>query len=694
MLNMITSDVSGIAVLLLCLVCATPMLAGEPPKYPDAIGDFQVPAEPAHRLWFVDQALPDGAQTTYRDRMNGMLGRCIQSAKKGEEKGLWANFRQSQYFGLYAVWGLCSPDSEHSDSKVLGELLGTWMDARYPEEAEEFKSGWKAWYLYAPLVEISGRPELLEVVGEERLQRGIRCALYDAGRLADEGWEKIVRQTVKIVNFPTHGQMYAFTLGWVLAREHEPELAPRLLRRAAFITRMLQWHMQPNGTIRYIYEPEFDGPQLVAEQMYYHNVNTRALYMYWWFVGDERSKKLLDQQAPYYKLNVMPWAGRGGAPHGTHYHSAIWWKEQWRTFWPGAVALSAAATGDGQVAEIALQMARNNTGSDRKFADWAVHGYKQMALRGIEAQPRNDNYVIEDPDIGGLRVKYGELSSVFSTNSYGYTLAGTLTPRSGLAGAYPMVRLDPLAHNPKYQFNNYHIAGLEKPLYMTELHDGAAVAAGSYVPHDQKTTWRDPHKSGPWRVHQVWLYLPDRLIGLMSLRATGEARARNAEHIYRLMTGKVTRAEDGSFEAGDVRLSVGPTNLGHVLLEPGRKYAMSKNEPWQQVVLSDRDRPTKPEARERTAEGDEALSLKNYAPDTCFHSLVEIRRSDAEAATLSLVSSDKNLLAFSASVGQDSYLSVANFAAGDTPRRVEWEGREISVRPKTVKLIERSARKE
>ncbi|MFP4028063.1 MAG: hypothetical protein ACLFWL_09755 [Candidatus Brocadiia bacterium] len=667
--------------------CASATKGNEPPQYPDAISDFKPPKEPVHRTWFVDTPLPDEGNQKYRDMLNGIVGRCIRSAEKGDEKGLWAKFRCSQYFGLYAVWGLCSPDSRHNESKVLEQLLRAWMDETYPQESGELKSGWKAWYLYAPLVEISARPGLRKLVGEGLLNRGIRRVLENARRITEEKWEKILRQSVKIVNFPTHGQMFAFTLGWILAREHEPQLAPQLLRRAAYLTRMLEWHMQPNGTIRYIYEPEFDGPQLVGEQMYYHNVNIRALYMYWWFVGDERAEILLHAQAPYYKLRVMPWVGRGGAPHGTHYHSAIWWKEQWRTFWPGAVALSAASTEDGQLAKLALEMAQNNTGHDRKFADWAVHGYKQLALREVKPQPRADNYVLPDPDIGGLRMKFGHLSSVFSSNSYGYTLAGSLTPQSGLAGAYPMVRIDPLVHNPKYQFSNYHIAGLKKPLSMIDVHEKSAAAAGSYVPHDQKTTWRNPHRSGPWQVRQAWLFLPDQLVGLMTLRTTGEARARNAEHIFRLMTGKVSRTEDDTFEAGELKLQVGPTNLPHLLVEPARKYSMSTGEPWQQVVLSHRKRPSKKEAREGGEDEEPTLPLNDYEPDQCFHSVVEIRRSDAAPARLSLISSGQDLLAFEAGSGPNRYLTVANFAGGDGPGIIAWKGKELSIPPKTVKLI-------
>jgi hypothetical protein len=290
-----------------------------------------------------------------------------------------------------------------------------------------------------------------------------------------------------------------------------------------------------------------------------------------------------------------------------------------------------------------------------------------------------------------LRVKFGELSSVFSSNSYGYTLAGTMTPGSGLAGAYPLVRIDPLADNPKWQFSNYHIAGLRKPEVMLDIHEDAAVAAGSYVPHDQKTTWRDPHRAGPWRVQQAWLYLPDRLIGLMVLRATGETEARSAEHIYRLMTGEVSPAEEGSYEAGDLRLTVGPTNLKHIVVEPGRKYAMSPREPWRQVVLSDRQRPTREQAREHEEE-DSSLPMKTYEAGRSFHSIVEIRRSEAESAGMALVALENDLLAFSAQIGENRYLTVANYAVGGDSRPIKWRDRDLPIDPQSVQLIRHAPR--
>jgi hypothetical protein len=664
------------------------------PQYPEAVRDIEPPSQPVHRTWFIDDPLPEGASPVFRDRMNNMVGNCIDAEAEGKTEGIWAGLRRSEYFGMYAVWGLVSPDSEHTDNELLGEMLNTWMDEWYPAEAGELEAGWKSWYLYGPLVEITARPKLKEIVGAERLDRAVQRLLEDARDLAERRWPNAIEKAIEIVNFAGHGDVAALTLGWVLAREYEPDFAPALFERAAFAMRMMDWHMESNGTIRYLYNPDFEEPQLVAETMYYHNINIRAIYLHWWFTGDDVSLRLLDRQRPYYKFRLLPWVGRGGDSHGTHYHSAIWWKEQWRTFWPGAVALAAAATGDGELATIALTMAERGTGADRKFADWAVHGYKQMALRGVEPEPRAERLLVADPDIGGLRMRYGQLSSVFTSNSFGYTLAGTMTPESGLAGAYPLVRLDHLAANPEYAFTNLHISSWRKPEAMMDIRKDAAFAAGTYKPHNQRTTWRSTHVTGPWRVHQAWLYLPDRIIGLMTLRATDTTEARSAEHIYRLMSKDVTPAGNGVYDAGDIRLTIVDTNLAHQLTEPGRKFSMSTQEPWRQIVLADRQRPTKPGARETAGGKEELLPMQSYEAGDVFYSLVEVRQINASLARVELISFDDGLLAFGATVDGRMHLTAANFAAEGNDRTVQWNGKSVEVAAGAIANLDRGPEKD
>jgi hypothetical protein len=145
------------------------------------------------------------------------------------------------------VWGLVSPDSKHTDNVLLGEMLSTWMDEWYSAESGEFNAGRKAWCLYGPLVEITARPKLKEFVDADRLDRAVQRLLEDACDLAELRWPKAIEKAVEIVNFGGHGDGAALTLGWVLAREYAPDLAPAFFERAAFTMRMMDWHMALRG---------------------------------------------------------------------------------------------------------------------------------------------------------------------------------------------------------------------------------------------------------------------------------------------------------------------------------------------------------------------------------------------------------------------------------------------------------------
>jgi len=647
--------------------CAAPEPEG-PPRFPDAVRKVRPPARPAHRTWFVDEPLPEGADTQFRDQMNKWVKHFIDHADDVKEdrfcKELW------QFFGMYAVWGLSSPDSEWRDNETLAALLNQWLDEKYPKPPddpekrktwlpEEAVAGdWTDWYVYAPWIEITARPKLREIVGPEREEKWIKVLLDRSRLAAGKKWPSREKHAFGIVNFTAH-TFAPYTAGWVLAVERDKELADDLFRKAAYLVHMLGWHMHPNGSIRYIhrlgnYDPEFQGEELVAESMYYHNINLRSLYAFWWFTGDEAALALLKKQAPYYKLRVMPWGA-------TEYHSAIWWKDLWRTFWPSGAALSAAATEDGELVRVALDMAEGKHGWDRKYRDWGEHGYKQIALKGLKPEPRRDNYLIEDPDIGGLRGRFGEFAFTFSSVSHGRTLAGILTPGGGLVAAGPMVRLDPLKFNPKWDFNNLDVAGRRKPRALVTLEGRCAAAAATFAPHPQKTTWRD-HRPGPWKFQQLWLYLPDRLVGLTLATPTEETEGRSVEHFYRFFGDSLAQGEDADmFDTADLRVRVVKTNLPHHLIEPARGYCMVLRERNRQLVLSDVERIPAPEAREKPDDDPAQLALRPYKPGQVFWSLVEIARKDAPPGRWELAWAEASALAFRGEVGKSSYEVGVNF---------------------------------
>ena len=665
-------------------------VAEEAPRFPDAVAHYSPPSEPAHLTWFVEEPLPEGGNTLFRDQMNRWVKHFISHA--GDPKA--DRFVQELWdcFGMYVVWGLSSPDSEVRGDPTLAQLLNLWLDDRFPTAPEEAEGregwepaivgSWGAWYLYGPWVEIMARPELRRVVGHEREEKWLDLLLRSARLTATEGWPGLEEKCMSIVNMAAH-TMAHFTLGWMLARERDPELAEVLARKAAYIVHMLGWHMHPNGSIRYLYYKDLGYPQLVSEVMYYHNINIRALYAHWWFTGDKTAQELLRKQAPYYRLRIMPWGW-------TEYHSAIWWKDLWRTFWPSAVALAAVASEDGELVRLALDMAERSQGWDRKFRDWGVHAYKQLALRRLSPQPRADNYIIEDPDIGGLRGRFGGFSFSFSSNSHGRTLAGVLSEGGGLAAAGPLVRIDPLRHNPEWQFGNLEVAGKAKPRAHVLVGEGFGAGGAIYAPHPQLTTWRE-HLPGPWSVQQLWLYLPDRLIGLMLCSPTEETRARSVEHYYRFFGDSLSAETAGdAYVSEDLRLRIADTNLAHRVVEPARRHCQVLTEPDRQLVLCDVSRVPVGEARGKAEDDACQLLERTFGPHERFYSLVEIAYQDAPPGDVTLIRASENLLAFQCQVGAQTYLAVINFAQSTQLLAVPWSGEDLATKPDAIQVLTRT----
>jgi hypothetical protein len=165
--------------------------------------------------------------------------------------------------------------------------------------------------------------------------------------------------------------------------------------------------------------------------------------------------------------------------------------------------------------------------------------------------------------------------------------------------------------------------------------------------------------------------------------------ARSAEHVYRLMSKDVTPADNGAYDAGDIRLTIVDTNLAHQLAESGRKYSMSTKEPWRQIVLADRQRPPKPEARETAGNKEELLPMQSYEAGDVFYSLVEVRQIDASPARIELISFDDGLLAFGATVDGRMHVTAVNFAAEGNDRTVQWSGKSVEVAAGALASLDR-----
>jgi hypothetical protein len=415
--------------------------------------------------------------------------------------------------------------------------------------------------------------------------------------------------------------------GWILTGEQ------KYLLMASRIIRTLGRDQLPNGMFPYrsrIYGERHSE----YESMYYHAVNIRGLYLYWWATGSEEAEAIFRKSAPYYPLNLEP-------PHFFNDGPDIWWKDQWRTFWPHHVAMVAAVTGDAENATIANAMARDNVCHDRFDVVLGAHAFQQMALRGVVEQPVRSDYIIEDPDIRGARLRFGRWSSTFTTGSFTYTRASAMKVSedgsgfSALHMARPYVRVAPLeiAHRTE---QDYGTLGREGADYSLAIGDRAAVVATSYQPALTGHTWRDDQPMGPWQMNELWLMTDCGMVGLVDSRCLEDTEARELCHMFRFIPsgrdGWGKQIDDSTYACGGLRFRVWQSDMPFVVKERARRFAVNPGpkgrKDWQ-LCLSDADRSAEQIAQDPPGEGQQQPELKlpemqDYTKDYRRTSLVEV----------------------------------------------------------------------
>ena len=633
---------------------------------------LSAPNEPlparAVRLHFIDESAstPAGCLNPCAKWIDLRIGKALA----GKLRDLWPRdtWQQAPQFLTWSVWAYLSPDSRFCGDKRLVTMMGQWIDRRLarletpPEDAKK-RAKWKArelgfwgFHTYSmPLLELLHRPALAEQVGAERVDAWRRLCIENVERWGQpDAWNSLAERSESYVNIATH-PMAAFVHGWMLTGDE------KYLRMAAHIVGVLARDQSPNGSFPYRH---YGGAHLESETMYYHGMNVRGLYLYWWHTGSKLAEATLRKSAPYYPLRMAP---------KYHFEDActIWWKDQWRTFWPNHIAMVAAAAGDGLNTRIANDMARDDKSADRVDLVLGWHAFQQMALRGVKETPRRDAYLLADPDIGGLRGRFGRFDFSFSTNSYSHTLAGaTVTTEDrkrfgALHRACPFVRIAPLTEAHRTS-PDYWCLGRWKPRERIIVGDRFAVAAATYAPFQPSSTWRPLHRSAPWKMAQVWLYTPTTMVGLMVDEPTLPVEAREVCHLFRFIVPRGGELKDGprGVDAGLLRMRVHETNLPHRIVERVRRYELSPTDrkDWQ-VALSDVDRSPEHTAQVKGADraGLTLPDMRLYEPGTRRYSVIEVGPEHTPGAERVRLRRDGHVFLLTAELGDRTIVVAFNF---------------------------------
>lgn len=675
--------------LALLVLLATPVLAQD---YQFVKPTEPLPTKPWHLTFIDEQArtpagLPNaGAAWTDFFLENALNNTLVRTAAQ-------SRWEDAPGFLSWAVWGYLSPDSKfHGDPRLL-PMCQVWLDTLFkalttaptdPQAAAKWQpetlDTWGFSNYTLPLLEIEARPELLAQIGADRVANLRRIVLQNiAVATTPEAYNKLLDSAETYVNPATH-PMAVFIGGWLLTGER------KYLQMAYRIIHLLGRDQLPNGMFPYRYKVYGPGHQ-EYEMMYYHAMNLRGLYLYWWATGSKEAAGIFRKSVPYYPLN-LEWPGVfNGGPD-------IWWKDQWRTFWPHHIAMVAAVTGDGENAALAGEMARRNISHDCVDLFLGAHAYQRMALREAKPVPPRDRFTILDPDIRGARLRYGRWAATYTTSSFTYTRASAMrvsddgNALSALHLARPLVRVAALDQPYRIE-NDFGTLGRYGAPHAVAK-SGTALALGTtYAPALTAATWQDPQPEAPWRMSELWLLTDRGLVGLIDSTATADNQARELCHQFRFIlpgaAGSAERQPDGSWQAGDLRVRVWETDLANTIVERMRRYCMGEHDrrDWQ-LTLSDTARSPEHLAQDPPPAGELKPTLvlpdlRAYPAGYRRFSLVEVSPRPGSGFRKATRLPGKDLLGFYVETDTNTYLAAYNPATSRVRRQLTVRGQSRTV---------------
>ena len=376
----------------------------------------------------------------------------------------------------------------------------------------------------------------------------------------------------------------------------------------------------------------------------YHNVLLESLTRIYGLSGYEPIRKALaDTQ---WKGPVM---GRTDEFWTTPFYKAYRWNTAMGT--EAGVEAVVALSGNGYVRAL---LDRDKLRNGRDQIEWYRNDIKPI--------PLPDNYTIPDRNVGGPRAWYGNFTYAGSfrptpPNEGGpNTLMGAMTVdgpdgrvNSILMSVTPRARILPADVTDA----NGDIVDSAWAQLSTEM-TGAACIGKQYSACSAAYTLacRRLRASlgtvSDWRTEQIWIGLPDRIVGLVTMRPTKEgASAYELAGVLRLISGgttgalvpkKLERVSENAYRYGQLEITIHSSNYaGHE-----ERVVDYRREQYPATELT------------LTATGTVGAKheSKSYPADTCLSFVVEVRPSWAGGpATVSTASPENGILALCVTAG-------------------------------------------
>lgn len=308
----------------------------------------------------------------------------------------------------------------------------------------------------------------------------------------------------------------------------------------------------------------YHGSQNESHQ--YHQVVIRDLATYHDISGDPVALDLIRRSELYGPVSN----GRIGE---------FWTVPSWKQLWNDPNALISgdepviALTGNPMVTwMVERQLARPFNPDAKTWVNnrWWVSWWTPR--KGARSLP--DNYTCIDRNIDGPRAWYdgftyaATLRSIPAEESGHQTLIGLQSfdergTKAALMGVYPRVRLENAARLPDGTEERRSYASLTSNLRSAQS-IGRHVSAFGAIYRLHRFASSTPGPVSNWNGTQIWIGLPDRIVGLVVVTATKPNQAWQAEILIRLGVGgsafvapqQLSQAGKNQFAYGDLRISL------------------------------------------------------------------------------------------------------------------------------------------
>jgi hypothetical protein len=334
------------------------------------------------------------------------------------------------------------------------------------------------------------------------------------------------------------------------------------LDKARFLYEAQEKIIWPDGALAYL------GHQ--NESANYHNSDTRDLTRIYEVNQDPKVLELLKKTEWYGPVTC----GKRG-----EFWTVPSWKDTWNdttSIWTGGESV-AALTGNPYLRGMNDKLLTGKSDPYKWPSGWYAARLGLPWWRDdVKPLPLPDNYTVIDRNIAGPRAWYGRFNYAATTRPIPESEPGLATIMGAqvigedggmgnvLMGVYPRIRENKQELSKDGKYNRSAFAwrtyGLKSAVVTGRTF---SAVAGTYQLQQYQSS--QPGKPVDWSGRQLWLGLPDRIIGLVEISPTKEgATAIDVEGVLRLGTGgtvngKATKIEQtgtNSWKYGDLSVTM------------------------------------------------------------------------------------------------------------------------------------------